>query len=103
MPQPRRWPIDKPHAANRMPQAAANFRSHAAGRKLQPGAGSLKPVMQPVACSLPLRTGQSTLEYAVFVAVVASALAAMSLYVRRSIQANLKQLEDQVNAGALPP
>ena len=42
--------------------------------------------------------GQSTLEYAVFTAVVSAALIAMTLYVRRSIQANLKVLEDQINA-----
>lgn len=46
--------------------------------------------------------GQSTLEYAVFVAVVTAALIGMQLYVRRSIQANLKTLEDQINAEALP-
>ena len=45
--------------------------------------------------------GQSTLEYSLFAAAVASALIAMSVYVRRSIQANLKTLEDQVNAQAL--
>ena len=48
------------------------------------------------------RTGQSTLEYAVFIAVVAAALTTMSLYVRRSIQANLKAVEDQINAEAKP-
>lgn len=47
--------------------------------------------------------GQSTLEYAVFIAVVTAALIGMNLYVRRSIQANLKTLEDQINAEALPP
>lgn len=46
--------------------------------------------------------GQSTLEYALFVAVVASALVAMSVYVQRSIQANLKTVEDRVNAEAVP-
>ena len=45
--------------------------------------------------------GQSTVEYAVFVAVVAAAFLAMQLYVRRSIQANLKVLEDQINAEAV--
>lgn len=45
-----------------------------------------------------LRQGQATLDYAVFIAVVAAALIAMQVYVRRSIQANLKVLEDQVNA-----
>ena len=45
--------------------------------------------------------GQSILEYAVFIAVVSAALVAMNLYVRRSIQANLKVLEDQINAEAI--
>ncbi|MBI2495991.1 MAG: hypothetical protein HYY90_04995 [Candidatus Omnitrophica bacterium] len=45
--------------------------------------------------------GQSTLEYAVFVAVVAAALVAMQVYVRRAIQANLKMLEGQINAEAV--
>lgn len=46
--------------------------------------------------------GQSTLEYAVFIAVVSAALIGMQIYVRRAIQANLKTLEDQVNAEAVP-
>lgn len=46
--------------------------------------------------------GQSTMEYAVFVAVVAAALMGMQVYVRRAIQANLKTLEEQVNAEAVP-
>ncbi len=40
------------------------------------------------------------MEYAVFIAVVAAALIAMSDYVRRSIQANLKTVEEQVNVEA---
>ncbi|MGD0336995.1 MAG: hypothetical protein ABSB18_07885 [Candidatus Omnitrophota bacterium] len=44
-----------------------------------------------------LAKAQSILEYAMIVAVVAAALAAMSTYIQRSIQANLKNLEDQVN------
>lgn len=36
-----------------------------------------------------------------FVAVVAAALVAMSLYVRRGIQANLKLLEQVINAEAI--
>ena len=47
------------------------------------------------------RRGQSALDYAVFIAVVAAALVAMQVYVRRSIQANLKVMEDQINAEAL--
>lgn len=42
--------------------------------------------------------GQSTLEYGVFIAVVAAALVGMQVYVRRAIQANLKTLEQQINA-----
>ena len=49
----------------------------------------------------PSSPGQSTLEYAVFIAVVVAALVAMQLYVRRSIQANLKALENQINAEAV--
>ena len=45
--------------------------------------------------------GQSTLEYAVFTGVVAAALVAMNVYVRRAIQANLKQVEDHINAEAI--
>ena len=44
------------------------------------------------------RGGQSTTEYAIFIAVVASALVAMALYVRRGIQAHLKLMESQTNA-----
>ena len=49
-----------------------------------------------------MNRGQSTVEYALFIAVVAAALAAMTVYVRRSIQANLKTLENQINTEALP-
>ena len=38
--------------------------------------------------------GQSTVEYALIVAAVAAAVAAMSTYVRRAVQANFKQLEN---------
>ena len=41
--------------------------------------------------------GQSTLEYAIFVGVVAAALVSMSTYVRRAIQANFKMLEERIN------
>lgn len=44
------------------------------------------------------RSGQSVLEYALIVAVVATALTAMNTYVQRSIQSNLKMIEDQVNS-----
>ncbi len=45
--------------------------------------------------------GQSAMEYGFFVAVVAAALLAMGTYIRRSIQANLKVMEGQVNAEAI--
>ena len=48
-----------------------------------------------------MRNGQSVLEYAVFVGVVAAAVIAMSDYVRRSIQANFKTVEDRINAEAI--
>jgi len=44
------------------------------------------------------RQGQSILEYALIIAVVVAALMAMSVYVQRSVQANLKTVEDQINA-----
>lgn len=47
--------------------------------------------------------GQSTLEYAVFTAVISAALVTMGIYVKRAIQANLKQVEDRVNADAAAP
>ncbi len=45
-----------------------------------------------------MKRGQSTLEYALIIAVVAVALTAMSTYVQRAVQANLKTVEDQINA-----
>lgn len=44
------------------------------------------------------RTAQSTLEYAILIAIVAGACAAMTVYVQRAVQANLKTVEEQVNA-----
>lgn len=44
------------------------------------------------------QTAQSTLEYAVLIAVVAAALVAMNTYVRRAIQANVKNVEVELNA-----
>jgi len=43
-------------------------------------------------------TGQSTLEYALVIAVVVAAIIAMGVYVRHSIQAHFKTLENRVNA-----
>lgn len=42
--------------------------------------------------------GQSILEYAILISVVSAALITMSLYVRRAIQANLKTIQNQINA-----
>lgn len=41
---------------------------------------------------------QSVLEYAILIGVVSAALITMSLYIRRAIQANLRTVEDQINA-----
>ena len=45
--------------------------------------------------------GQSTLEYTMFVVAAAAALIGMSVYIRRSIQANLKTVETQINQEAV--
>ncbi len=45
-----------------------------------------------------MKRAQSTLEYAVLIAIVAAALIAMNNYVLRSIQANQKVIEDEINA-----
>lgn len=45
-----------------------------------------------------LKKGQTILEYAIFVSVIVAALMTMAVYVKRSIQANLKQVEERVNA-----
>lgn len=41
--------------------------------------------------------GQASLDYAVFIAVVVTALIGMNTYINRAIQGNLKVLEDQLN------
>ncbi|MBL7152049.1 MAG: hypothetical protein ISS89_05655 [Candidatus Omnitrophica bacterium] len=41
---------------------------------------------------------QGVLEYVLLIAVIAAALMAMNVYVQRSMQANLKMVEDQINA-----
>jgi len=48
-----------------------------------------------------LRRGQSMLEYSVLISIVVVALLAMSLYVRRSIYANLLMIQKQTNFEAL--
>ncbi len=47
------------------------------------------------------RRAQSILEYTLIIATVVAALMAMSTYVQRSVQANLKMIEDQVNVRPL--
>ena len=44
------------------------------------------------------RSGQSTTEYAIFIAVVAAALVAMTVYVRRGIQAHLYLMQWKTNS-----
>jgi uncharacterized protein (UPF0333 family) len=44
------------------------------------------------------RKAQSTLEYAILIVVVITACAAMSTYVHRAVRANLKVIEENVNA-----
>ena len=43
------------------------------------------------------RRAQSTLEYAILIAIVVAACAAMTTYVYRAVQANLKTVEEQIN------
>ena len=51
-----------------------------------------------IKCISDRNRGQSILEYALVISVVVAALTAMSIYVQRSAQANLKVIEDQINA-----
>ena len=71
------------------------------------GSGQLPPAPNPQPRAnrsfLKRRLGQSTVEYALIVAAVAAALAAMSTYVRRAVQANFKQLEEAVNGSVEQP
>ncbi len=45
------------------------------------------------------KNGQSILEYALLVAVVAAAFVTMHIYMQRAVQANFKMIEDHVNGG----
>ena len=45
-----------------------------------------------------MKKGQSTIEYALLIAIVAAAFMAMHLYAQRAVQANFKIIEAQVNA-----
>ena len=45
-----------------------------------------------------MKKAQSTIEYALLISIVAAAFLAMHLYVQRSVQANFKLIEEQINA-----
>ena len=45
-----------------------------------------------------MKKGQSTIEYALLIAIVAAAFLAMQLYMQRAVQANFRLVEDQINA-----
>lgn len=47
---------------------------------------------------LRLWRGQSTIEYALLVTIVTAAFIAMRVYVQRAVQANVKVIEEQINA-----
>ncbi len=45
-----------------------------------------------------MKKAQSILEYAMLITIIVVALMGMNVYVQRSVQANLKMIEDRVNA-----
>jgi hypothetical protein len=45
-----------------------------------------------------MKKAQSVLDYALIISVVVAALMAMNVYVQRAVQANLKMIEERVNA-----
>lgn len=50
-----------------------------------------------------MRRAQSTLEYAFLIGIVACAVIAMLVYMKRGFQGNLRQLSEQVGAGYYDP
>ncbi len=48
-----------------------------------------------------MKKGQTTIEYALLIAIVAAAFTAMHLYMQRAVQANFKLIEEQVNVEPL--
>ena len=60
--------------------------------------GWASPAPRPPPPTPVLRRGQSTLEYAVLVGIVAAALVAMHSYVQRAVQANLKTIQDGLSS-----
>jgi len=45
-----------------------------------------------------MKRAQSTIEYVLLIAIVTAAFISMKIYMQRSVQANLKIIEDQINA-----
>lgn len=45
-----------------------------------------------------MRKAQSIIEYALLIAIVAAAFLGMRVYMQRAVQANLKMIENQINA-----
>lgn len=45
-----------------------------------------------------MRKGQGIIEYSLLIAIVAAAFMAMRMYMQRAVQANLKLIEEQINA-----
>lgn len=44
------------------------------------------------------KKAQSTIEYALLIAIVAAAFLAMNVYMQRAVQANFNVIEEQINA-----
>lgn len=44
-----------------------------------------------------MKKAQSTIEYALLIAIVAAAFIAMNTYMQRSVQANFNVIEEQIN------
>jgi len=59
---------------------------------------ALRVILSEQKRSRRMRKAQSTIEYALLIAIVAAAFLAMNLYVQRAVQANFKLIEDQINA-----
>lgn len=46
-----------------------------------------------------MKKAQSVIEYALLIAVVAMAFAAMSTYGQRAVNANIRLIQDRINSG----
>lgn len=49
-----------------------------------------------------VRNGQSIVEYTMLIIIVAAALMAMATYITRSVNARIKQTQDEFDANAYP-